>query len=98
MDRLFTTHWSINSQPSILILYHHPFFQLTIHCMFCKGNHFNDMYNSFSSLGKRKQSLSQQGRCFKDWSHDEGMPATYEILLLLWLSENTITDACVFRD
>ena len=32
-------------------------------CIFCKGNHFNDMCDKFTTLTERKQILSQQ-RCF----------------------------------
>ena len=33
-------------------------------CIFCKGNHFNDMCDKFTTLTERKQILSQQRRCF----------------------------------
>ena len=33
-------------------------------CIFCKGNHFNDMCDNFTTLTERKQILSQQRRCF----------------------------------
>ena len=32
--------------------------------IFCKGNHFNDMYNKCVTLTEKKQKLSQQKRCF----------------------------------
>ena len=35
-----------------------------LHFIFCKGNHFNDMCNKFTTLTERKQILSQQRRCF----------------------------------
>ena len=38
--------------------------QASLPCIFCKGTHFNDMCDKFSSLDERRQSLSQQGRCF----------------------------------
>ena len=33
-------------------------------CIFCKGNHFNDMCDKCVTLTERKQKLSQQKRCF----------------------------------
>jgi len=33
-------------------------------CIFCRGSHFNDMCDMYSSLSERKQNLSQQHRCF----------------------------------
>ena len=33
-------------------------------CIFCKGNHFNNMCDKFTTLTERKQILSQQRRCF----------------------------------
>ena len=33
-------------------------------CIFCKGNHFNDMCDKFTTLTERKQIFSQQRRCF----------------------------------
>ena len=33
-------------------------------CIFCKGNHFNDICDKFTTLTERKQILSQQRRCF----------------------------------
>ena len=33
-------------------------------CIFCKGNHFNDMCDKFTTLTERKQILSQQRKCF----------------------------------
>ena len=37
-----------------------------LHFVFCKGNHFNDMCDKFTTLTERKQILSQQKqkRCF----------------------------------
>ena len=36
----------------------------SLHFIFCKGNHFNDMCDKFTTLTERKQILSQQRRCF----------------------------------
>ena len=36
----------------------------SLRCIFCKGNHFNDMCDKFTTLTERKQILSQQRRCF----------------------------------
>ena len=33
-------------------------------CIFCKGEHFNDMCNQYPYLDDRKKRLSQKGRCF----------------------------------
>jgi len=33
-------------------------------CVFCKGAHFNDNCQKYTSLSSRKQQLSNQGRCF----------------------------------
>ena len=48
----------------------------SLHFIFCKGNHFNDVCDKFTTLTERKQIRSQQRRCFiclkvghvlKDW-------------------------------
>ena len=36
----------------------------SLHFIFCKGNHFNDVCDKFTTLTERKQILSQQRRCF----------------------------------
>ena len=36
----------------------------SLHFIFCKGNHFNDMCDKFTTLTERKQILSQQRRYF----------------------------------
>ena len=36
----------------------------SLHFFFCKGNHFNNMCDTFTTLTKRKQIFSQQRRCF----------------------------------
>ena len=33
-------------------------------CIFCKGGHFNDMCDKYTTLAERKQKLNQQRRCF----------------------------------
>ena len=33
-------------------------------CIFCKGSHFNDMCDKYTTLAERRQKLNQQRRCF----------------------------------
>ena len=33
-------------------------------CIFCKGSHFNDMCDKYTTLAERRQKLNQQQRCF----------------------------------
>ena len=36
----------------------------TMPCIFCKGNHFNDSCDKFTTVAERKSQLTSQGRCF----------------------------------
>ena len=33
-------------------------------CIFCKGSHFNDMFDKYTTLAERRQKLNQQRKCF----------------------------------
>ena len=33
-------------------------------CIFCKGTHFNDICNKYSTITNRRNQLTSQGRCF----------------------------------
>ena len=70
-------------------------------CIFCKGNHFNDMCDKFTTLTERKQILSQQRRCFiclKVGHVLKDCPTSQKkVCCHCGIEKDIITDACVHR-
>jgi len=67
--------------------------QASIPCIFCKGSHFDDICHRFSSLGERKQSLSQQGRhflCLKTGHMMKECPSANKYLVIVVSGDNII--------
>ena len=72
-----------------------------LHFIFCKGNHFNDMCDKFTTLTERKQILSQQRRCFICLKVGHVLIRIVLVLrrryVVTVVEKDIIIDACVHR-